>query len=315
MSPTVFVCGATGTQGGALIRHLLPSGATIHALARDPSSPKAKALESLGVKLTHGDFDNEAALRSAIPVGTHAIFLNFMPVFTDFGANLRQAKLIMSIAKDAGVTHVVYSGGTGAEATKALLDGDDGNRQTNPLAAILCSKVDIEDAVKAAGFASYTILRPANFMANYIDPFVRFQLAGLAETGRTTGAADPDAPIPMVSTQTIGAMSAAAILEPERFGGHDVTYADELVTLRQVIQRLREITGKDLEYVRMSDEETQAQKAVNPFIRGMLMLPKLANFVDLDAVETWNISRDSLDDYLQREKQVVLETYASLPSV
>jgi hypothetical protein len=44
----------------------------------------------------------------------------------------------------------------------------------------------------------------------------------------------------------------------------------------------------------------------------MLLLPRLAKFVDIDAVNKWNIPRDSIDDYLQREKQVVLETYANL---
>jgi uncharacterized protein YbjT (DUF2867 family) len=312
MAPTVFVCGATGTQGGALVRALVPSGATIHALARDPSSPKAQALQSLGVELTHGDFDKEAALRSAIPVGTNAIFLNFMPDFTDFGANLRQAKLIMSIAKEVGVTHVVYSSGIGGGDIEAVLEGMDKNRQTNPLAAVLYAKIDIEEALKSAGFASYTILRPANFMANYHDPFVRFQVPGLAETGRSLGASPADAPIPMVSTRTIGAFSAAAILEPERFAGQDIAYADELVSLGQTVQKLKQITGKDLEYVVMSDDDIEAQKKANPFIGGMLLLPRLAKFVDIDAVNKWNIPRDSIDDYLQREKQVVLETYANL---
>lgn len=311
MSPKVFVAGATGTQGGALVRHLLPSKVTIHALARDPSSAKAKALQDLGVTVHHGSFDDESALRAAITPGTTAIFLNFMPVFTDHGANLRQAKLIMSVAKEVGVPHVVYTSGVAMDRVREICEG----MESSIVETLLLKKLEIEEAVKAAGFDTYTILRPGNFMANYIDPFVRRQVVGLAETGRSVGALDIDAPLPMVSTQTIGAFSAAAILEPERFGGKTIDYADEFVTFRQVLQKLRDVTGKDLQYTTMSKEDIQAQIAVNPFLGGALAVSRLGKYVNLDGVKSWGIPLQTFDEYLKSEKQAVLDTYAESPSV
>lgn len=312
MAPTVFVCGATGTQGGALVRALLPSGVTIHALARDPTSPKAKALEQLGVHLHPGHFGDEAALRTAIIPGTDAIFLNFMPDFVDFGSDLRYAKLIMSIAKDVGVRHVVHSGGLGTDAVEELV-GPGADKSL--VAVILRLKADIEEAVAQAGFDTYTLLRPGNFMANYIDPFVRFQLRGLAETGASTGSLDPEANLPMVSTRTIGAFSAAAILNPERFNGKVVPYADELLTLNQIIEKLRAVTGKNLKFSRLTDEEIEAQRLTNPFIGGGLVVGKIAKFIDFDEVKSWGVPLEAFDEYLARERQTVQDTYGHLPSI
>lgn len=311
MSLKFFIAGATGTQGGAVVRHLLPSNPTIHALARNPSSPKAKALASLGVTVHPGSFDDEAVLRTAITPGTAAVFLNFMPEFTDLSANLRQAKLIMSIAKEVGVPHVVYSSGLGVDAVNDVCEG----QEDGMVATLLRSKFEIEEAVRTAGFQTYTVLRPGNFMANYIDPFVRYQAAGLAETGRCVGAIDVDAPLPLTSTRTIGAFSAAAMLEPERFGGRTISYADGFVTLREVIQKLRDVTGKDLQYISMSREDIEAQKAANPFVGGALAVSKIAKFINLEEVKGWGIPLETFDEYLQSEKQVVLDTYAQAPSI
>ena len=313
MAPKFFVAGATGTQGGALVRQLLQSTPTptIHAVARDPSSPKAKALEALGVHLHAGSYDDEPALRAAITPGTTAIFLNFMPDFTDHTANLRQAQLIIGIAREVGVTHAVFSSGLGVDDIPYVCEGN----EDGTVATFLRAKAELEDAVRNAGFDTWTVLRPANFMANYKDPFVRFQAPGLAESGRAVGAIDVEAPLPLIATRTIGGFSAAALLEPARFGGKTISYADEFVPLKEVIQKLRAFTGKDLQYIRMSEEDIQAQKAVNPFVGGALAVTKIAKYVDLDEVKSWGVPLQTFDEFLESEKEAVLETYAQVASI
>ena len=303
MSPTIFVCGATGTQGGATARQLLSQGAIVHALSRDITSSKAKAIERLGVKLWQGDFDNEHALKSAI-TGTSAIFLNFMPDFNDLSANLRQAKLIMSIAKSAGVKQVVYTSGVGIDEPGrfALID------PSSFLAILLRSKGDIEQATKNAGFEYWTILRPANFMANYIDPFVRMY-GDLVETGRWTTALRNDTILPMIDTQTIGVFSSAALLDPQRFHGQTVTYADEFLTVGTILSKLSNFTGRDLQIIPMSDEEIDAQKDGNPFVAGQLAMRNMAQFVNLDDAKSWALLLSTFDQYLERERAAVGATY------
>lgn len=306
MAPAIFVCGATGTQGGAVARHLVNSGATVHALARNPSSPNAKALEALdGVRLWPGDYADEAALRSAL-VGTSAAFLNFSPDFTDMGANLRQAELIMRLGREAGATHFVYSSGVGTNR----LDEFEFFDPSSMVGALLHSKVDIERAVANIGpGGTYTILRPGNFMANYVNPFAQYQIMGLAETGRWTTAMQPGVELPLVDTLTIGEVSAAALLDPKRFHGVEFTYADEVVSIGDVIAKLATATGRDLQMVPLSDEEIEAQRTTNPFVGGQVLMKSIAKFIDMDEVKKWGFPTRTFDEFLEREKEAVTATY------
>ena len=60
----IFVTGATGLIGGALVGRLLDQGDEVVGLAR--SGEAAAALERRGVKVVHGDADDEAALREGM---------------------------------------------------------------------------------------------------------------------------------------------------------------------------------------------------------------------------------------------------------
>jgi nucleoside-diphosphate-sugar epimerase len=63
---TFLVIGATGQQGGAVVKSLLSSGTsvliTIIAVTRNPESSSAKALIAKGVKVIKGDLNNVPAL-------------------------------------------------------------------------------------------------------------------------------------------------------------------------------------------------------------------------------------------------------------
>jgi uncharacterized protein YbjT (DUF2867 family) len=50
----ILVAGATGRQGGAVVRHLLDRQLTVRALVRQPESDRAKALAARGVEITRG---------------------------------------------------------------------------------------------------------------------------------------------------------------------------------------------------------------------------------------------------------------------
>jgi uncharacterized protein YbjT (DUF2867 family) len=50
---TILVCGATGQQGSAVVRHLLTDGWRVRALVRDPKRAQSEALRQQGVELVH----------------------------------------------------------------------------------------------------------------------------------------------------------------------------------------------------------------------------------------------------------------------
>ncbi|CAA7270754.1 unnamed protein product [Cyclocybe aegerita] len=305
--PTVFVCGATGVQGGALARDLISKGVTVHALTRDLTSAKTQDLSSLGVKFWPGNFDNEEALKSAI-AGCTSIFLNFYPDLTDMSTNLRQAKLIMSVALAAGVQHVVYTSGLGAKGPERM----DGWDPKSIVAPVLGSKRDIEQAVQTAGFKYWTILRPGMFMVNFIAPYVA-QHGDFSRTGVLASALKEDTPIPVVSPETIGAFSSAAILDAERFHGREIDYADEVLTPEVILQKLSNASGKTLKSHYYTDEEIDEAKSTNPFVDGQLITRELWKCIDMEEAKNQGVPLSTFDKFLEKEKARVVETYAQAP--
>ena len=65
----IAVVGATGAQGGGLVRAICSDpdgGFAARALTRDPSSDAAKALAALGAEVVAADIDDEASVRKAL---------------------------------------------------------------------------------------------------------------------------------------------------------------------------------------------------------------------------------------------------------
>src|SRR5262249_15666978 len=111
---TVLVTGATGRQGGAVVRHMLPKGWKLRALTRNPNSYAAKRLAGQGVELALGDLDDPASLERA-PRSVYGIYS--VQDFWTVGAKreVRQGKSLADVAKKVGVQHLVCSSVGGAE--------------------------------------------------------------------------------------------------------------------------------------------------------------------------------------------------------
>jgi len=108
----ITVLGATGAQGGGLVRAILddPSGGfTARAVTRDVNSDKAKALQALGAEVVAGDVDDEASLKAAF-AGAHGAFcVTFF--WAHFSPEKEKAEVaaMARAAKAAGVKHVIWS--------------------------------------------------------------------------------------------------------------------------------------------------------------------------------------------------------------
>lgn len=108
----IAVIGATGAQGGGLVRAILadPSGPfTVRAVTRRADSEKAKALAELGAEVVAGDLDDEASLRRSF-AGAHGVYC--VTNFWEHGSpekELAQAVAGARAAKRSGVSHVVWS--------------------------------------------------------------------------------------------------------------------------------------------------------------------------------------------------------------
>lgn len=116
--PIIVVLGATGNQGGSVITHFLslPSSPyTIRGVTRNTSSANAKRLESLGVEVAAGDFDDPASLDAAFQ-GASVIFSN-----TDFWQSYFNPA-IRERASATGQSAMVFSKGIETQQNKNIID-------------------------------------------------------------------------------------------------------------------------------------------------------------------------------------------------
>jgi uncharacterized protein YbjT (DUF2867 family) len=109
---TIAVVGATGAQGGGLVRAILADPErrfVARAITRDPSSEKARALAAAGAEVVAGDADEPASLEAAF-AGAHGAFLvtNFWEHMSP-EREIAQATALARATKAAGVEHVVWS--------------------------------------------------------------------------------------------------------------------------------------------------------------------------------------------------------------
>lgn len=108
----IAVAGATGAQGGGLVRAILddPNGGyAARALTRKPDGDKAKALAAAGVEVAAADIDDLPSLMKAFE-GADAAFCvtNFWEHFSP-QKETEQGKNLATAAKAAGVKHVIWS--------------------------------------------------------------------------------------------------------------------------------------------------------------------------------------------------------------
>ncbi|HVZ99025.1 MAG TPA: NmrA/HSCARG family protein [Caulobacterales bacterium] len=108
----ITVIGATGAQGGGLVRAIQsdPSGAfRARALTRDPNSDKAKELAALGAEVVQGDLDNAESIAAAFRGAYGAFGVTFFWAHYSAERETAEAKLMAEAAKAEGVQHFIWS--------------------------------------------------------------------------------------------------------------------------------------------------------------------------------------------------------------
>src|SRR5262245_60992474 len=108
----IAVVGATGAQGGGLVRAILadPSGGfSVRALTRDPNSAAAKALAAAGAEVVAADVDDPASLERAFAGAYGAYCVTFYWAHFSPEKELAQARSMAVATAAAGLEHVIWS--------------------------------------------------------------------------------------------------------------------------------------------------------------------------------------------------------------
>jgi uncharacterized protein YbjT (DUF2867 family) len=108
----IAVMGATGSQGGGLVRAILndPNGGfAARAITRDVNSDKAKELAKLGAEVVAGDVDDPESLKKAFAGAYGAYCVTFFWNHFSPEKEIAHATAMAQAAKDAGLKHVIWS--------------------------------------------------------------------------------------------------------------------------------------------------------------------------------------------------------------
>jgi len=218
----IAVIGATGQQGGGVVRALQASSQfKVRALTRNPDKHRELADE-----VVEGDLNRPETLKAAFE-GAHGVFLvtNFREAGTD---ELKQATAAIHAAREAGVKHFVWS-------TLPNVEAISGGRFDVPH---FTGKAKIDRIVKEAGFPHHTFV----IAPGYYQNFVGF-LAPQKQADGSVGWAlplDPDVRcLHMGDIRELGNIVAGAFAHPDEAGnGEYLPLVGDFLSFNEIVETL-----------------------------------------------------------------------------
>jgi len=246
----IAVTGATGQQGGSVVRFLLKSGNyQVRALTRNPE--KAKDLASKGVEVVKADFDDVASLTAALK-GCYGVFSvqNFWELFGGVAKadpikardlEVKQGSDLADAAKAVGVKHFVFS------------TLDEGSNVPH-----FQSKAAIRQHITKIGLPHTFVLTSfyyENFggfgMASWKDDTVVFSLGYPA-----------DATLPGFSVGDTGGWTLAAFDHPDKWLGKTMPAISQHISMKEIVASFTKVTGVKAVY---EPQDMEASRKGGPF--------------------------------------------------
>lgn len=244
----IAVVGATGAQGGGLVRAILGDADhdfAARAITRDPASPAARALAEAGAEVVQASADDEASLARAFS-GAYGAYC--MTNFWDHLSperEIQQAGALARAARAAGVSHVVWST---LEDTRQFVPLDD-ERMPVLMGRYHVPHYDAKGEADAL-FAEAGV--PATYFrtSHYWDNMVHLGMGPHREADGTLVLRFPlaDAGLPGIGGADIGPCAYGVFLAGESMVGQTVCVAGSIDTGEQTAQSLTRALGEPVRY-------------------------------------------------------------------
>jgi uncharacterized protein YbjT (DUF2867 family) len=217
----IFVTGATGNLGRAVVAALRTKGITVRAAVRN----LGKLAASTDVERVLFAYENQATHKAALH-NVDALFLMAPPLDPEAPAKLNP---VIDLAQTLGVRHIVLNSALGVNAVEQA-----------PLRIV-------ERYLMASG-VPYTILRPNFFMENFSAGF----LAPMVKKGGIFLAA-ADGKTSFISVADIAGVAVAAFVNGLMSKEYNLT-GPEALDHNQVVAILSKISGKSIAYQAIPEE-------------------------------------------------------------
>jgi len=260
----ILVTGATGNQGGAIARQLLSKGFRVRAMSRNPDGERSRALAALGAEVVRGEFDDPESLERALE-GAWGAYSVQNTWEAGVAREEEQGKLFAEIARKKEISHFVYSSVGSAHRTTGIPHFD--------------NKWRIEQKIRSLVFPSYTILRPAFFMDNFVSPWFK---PGLME-GKLKIALKPDTVLQMNAVEDIGRFGLMAFENHEKMNGIELDFAGDQLTMPEAAEIIGKAMGKKIIFERTPIEEVRTWS--EDFAVMLEWFDRVGYCADIDALE------------------------------
>ena len=218
----IAVIGATGQQGGAVVRALQAGGQfKVRGLSRNPDKHR-----DLADEVVEADLNRPETLKAAFE-GAYGVFL--VTNSLEEGSNeLKQATAAVRAAKDSGVKHFIWS-------TLPDVEAISGGKFNAPH---FTGKARIDPIVKEVGFANHTFVIPPFYYQNLVGV-----LAPQKQADGSVGWAlplDPDARcIHMGDINELGNIVAGAFTHPAQAGdGEYLPLVGDFMSFNEIVETL-----------------------------------------------------------------------------
>jgi uncharacterized protein YbjT (DUF2867 family) len=254
---TIAVAGATGAQGGGLVRAILadPSGGfAARALTRNPNGAKARELAKAGAEVVAADIDDVESLRKAFAGAYGAYCVTFFWAHYSPEKELAEARAMAQAAKDAGVKHVIWST---FEDTRERVPLDD------PRMPTLKGKYKVPhfDGKGEANAIFSALGVPTTFLYTsfYWDNLIHFGMGPKkGPDGRLTFVLPMgDKKLPGIAAEDIGRCAYGVFKRPELIG-RTVGIAGEHLTGAQMAAELSRALGREVVHGAITPEAYRA---------------------------------------------------------
>ncbi|KAF2679865.1 NAD(P)-binding protein [Lentithecium fluviatile CBS 122367] len=246
----LVVFGATGNQGGSVIRYVLDDPElskrySIRAITRNTSSTGAQALASKGIEVVAADLDDPSSLPAALKSASF-IFLTTNTQYQGHTREIetRQAKAICDEALTQGAKYIIWS----SMSHPFQISGGELTRVEH-----FDVKAEVEGYIRGLPIKS-AFFAPGSFMQNYFTNQTPRPSPKDDGTYVLANLFRKDTVIPLVDITEAGAWIAPILAEPDAYEGRCLAAAQELYTPEEVVRTMSKVAGKTVTFQRLDDE-------------------------------------------------------------
>lgn len=231
--PVILVVGATGSQGGSVVRAMLARGEyRVRAMTRQPRSDEARALTKQGVEVVRGDLGDPRTVRDALDGVTLAFGVT--NYWEHFDREARLGLNLVDALADSGVRHVVLST---RPSTKRVSNGEFS-------VASFEGKARMEDAALAIDLPA-TFVHPAFFYENFLSLFVpQRQADGTYRFGFPQG----DSPLGGFSVADLGDVVADIFAYGTFLIGERIPLVGDVLSPAEYADVMSEVSDEEIRY-------------------------------------------------------------------